>query len=100
MSTDIGNDIIFDGAHWSPWPMVPEPTTTVGRDPLPVHGAVGSMTVPVTPTGLPLTSRDAYITFLAVPGHWFLTPGICSTSGIDWDLRIVPGLPVMVAGGV
>ena len=34
---------IFDGAHWSPWPIVPTEKLTTGRGPGPAHFAHGSM---------------------------------------------------------
>ncbi|WP_413617319.1 hypothetical protein QBL07_014090 [Gordonia rubripertincta] len=42
--------------------MVPEPTTTTGRSPRPVHGVRGTRTLPVTAVGRFLAPVLAYMT--------------------------------------
>jgi len=55
----------FDGAHWSPWPMVPTAKVTSGRCSDARHGAVGNRRAPVTATALLLTSVLLYMIRLA-----------------------------------
>src|SRR5690349_18160326 len=86
----------FENAHCGPSPSVPKWNDTTGRLPAPVHGAVGTATVPETATARPRRSVEAYWTcqaFIAMP------PG---TAGrvTDRQASTVPGDPVTVAGGV
>ena len=49
---------LFDGAHWSPWPCVPTASEASGRGPVPAHGRVECITVPLTATGPPAAPVD------------------------------------------
>ena len=53
--------ISFDGAHWSPSPWVPGAHATRGLGPVPAHAALGTMSWPVTATGVPNVSVVRYI---------------------------------------
>ena len=57
-----------EGAHWSPWPTVPRPMTTVGRSPAPRQGVVGSTTYPVTGVFSPHWLTVLYMIFCTVDG--------------------------------
>jgi hypothetical protein len=50
--------ICFDGAHRGAIPCVPMPIVTTGRAPGPFQLVVGTITVPVTKSGLPSWSVD------------------------------------------
>ena len=53
-SYSVPASICMEAAHCWPRPWVPIPIVTTGRAPLPVHLPVGSITVPVTATGVSL----------------------------------------------
>ena len=57
-SYSVPSAICMDGAHCCARPCVPSAKVTTGRSPFPLHLAVGTITVPVTQSGLPCWSVD------------------------------------------
>ncbi len=88
----------FDGAHWSPMPCVPGPSTTVGRGPGPVHGCDGTSTVPTVATGPPVAFVLRYIARVTAASR---TAGVFgTTAATDGAVRRTsPSGAVSKAGG-